>query len=134
MTAWTELVEKSRKSKGISLGEVLKMLSVFGDINERWVFGKIRMSSINPGMLRAYQAARKSNAIAVDGKVVRPWSRMASNSRINHEINVLAQMLKACRQWEKIRPYYFPLRLKNWSPREILSEQQEEELFEKVAG
>ncbi|MGA9671149.1 MAG: tyrosine-type recombinase/integrase [Terracidiphilus sp.] len=97
-------------------------------------FGKIVMRSINPGMLKAYQAARKANAIAVGGRVVRPWSRKASDSRVNHEISVLAQMLKACRQWEKIRPYYFPLRLKNWSPREILSEQQEEELFEKVAG
>lgn len=97
-------------------------------------FRNIRMRSINPGMLKAYQAVRKSNAIAVDGKVHRPWSKIASNSRINHELNALAQMLRACNQWEKLRPYYFPLPVANWSPREILSEMEEEELFRKVAG
>lgn len=97
-------------------------------------FRNVRISSINPGMLKAYQVARKSNAIAVDGKMSRPWSRIASHSRINHELGVLAQMLKACKEWEKIRPYYFPLPLKSRSPREILSEKEEQELFTKIAG
>ena len=97
-------------------------------------FKNIRMSSINPGMLKAYQMARKANAMAADGKILRPWHRIASHSRINHEINVLVQMLKACNEWEKIRPYYFPLKLNSWSPREILSEKEEQELFTKVAG
>jgi hypothetical protein len=38
-------------------------------------FNKNRMDSINPGMLKAYQLARKANAIVVDGKVKRPWKR-----------------------------------------------------------
>ncbi len=92
------------------------------------------MSSINPGMLKAYQLARKANAIVAGDKVHRPWKRMASHSRINHELNVLVQMLRACKRWEEIRPHYFPLQLKSWSPREILSERQEEDLFTKVAG
>lgn len=97
-------------------------------------FKNIRMSSINPGMLKAYQEARRANAIGVGGKVHRPWKKMAGHSRINHELNVLGQMLRACNEWEKIRPYYFPLKTNSWSPREILSEKEEEELFRKVAG
>jgi hypothetical protein len=37
-------------------------------------------------------------------------------------------------KWEKIRPYYFPLEVPNWSPRQILSETEEAALFRKVAG
>jgi hypothetical protein len=85
-------------------------------------------------MLKAYQVARQSNAIAIAAKVQHPWTRMGSNSRINHELNVLAQMLRACNDWERIRPYYFPLEVPNWSPRQILSETEEEALFRKVAG
>jgi hypothetical protein len=92
------------------------------------------MRSISPGMLKSYQVARKSNAIAVGGETHRPWNRVPSNSRINHELNVLAQMLRACNEWEKIRPYYFPLPVPKWSPRQILSEKQEEDLFKNVAG
>jgi len=109
-----------------SVDEYISSLSKF--------FKNIQMRSINPGMLKAYQVARKSNAIAVGGKVHRPWSRLASHSRINHELNLLAQILRACNEWEQIRPYYFPLPLKSWSPREILSEKEEEQLFRKVAG
>ena len=97
-------------------------------------FKNIRMSSINPGMLKAYQEARRSNAMGIGGKVHRPWKKMAGHSRINHELNVLGQMLRACNEWEKIRPYYFPLKTNSWSPREILSEKEEEELFRKVVG
>jgi hypothetical protein len=109
-----------------SLADYLRSLNKF--------FKNIRMSSINPGMLKAYQQARRSNAIGVEGKVQRPWKKMAGHSRINHELNVLGQMLRACNEWEKIRPYYFPLKTNSWSPREILSEKEEEELFRKVAG
>ncbi len=97
-------------------------------------FKGVVMRSINPGMLRAYQVARHSNSMAVMGNVHRPWTRLGSNARVNHELNVLAQMLRACNEWEKIRPYYFPLTVPNWSPRQILSEKEEEELFRKVAG
>ena len=97
-------------------------------------FKGIVMRSVSPGMLRAYQAARKTNSLAVAGKMHRPWQRPASHTRINHELNVLAQMLRACKEWEKIRPYYFPLSVPKWSPRQILSEKQEEDLFKNVAG
>lgn len=97
-------------------------------------FKCIVMRSVNPGMLRAYQAARKSNSLAIADNMHRPWQRPASHARINHELNVLAQMLSACNEWEKIRPYYFPLEVPKWSPRQILSEKEEEDLFRNVAG
>jgi integrase len=70
----------------------------------------------------------------VNDKVQRPWKRPAGHSRINHEINLLEQMLKACNEWEKVKPYYSRLKEENWSPRQILSEKEEEQLFRKVAG
>ena len=97
-------------------------------------FKGIVMRSVTPGMLRAYQAARKSNSLAIAGKMHRPWQRPASHTRINHELNLLAQMLGACKEWEKIRLYYFPLSVPKWSPRQILSEKEEEDLFRNVAG
>jgi len=126
---WSSAQRKSDKLRPRtleSLTDYLRSLNKF--------FKSIRMSSINPGMLKAYQEARRSNAIGVGGKIHRPWKKMAGHSRINHELNVLAQMLRACNEWEKIRPYYFPLKTNKWSPREILSEKEEEELFRKVAG
>ena len=89
-----------------SLADYLNSLNKF--------FKNIRMSSINPGMLKAYQEARRSNAIGVGGKIHRPWKKLAGHSRINHELNVLGQMLRACNEWEKIRPYYFPLKTNKW--------------------
>lgn len=126
---WQRLRRNSnslRKRTHESVDEYVTALSKF--------FKTIKMRAINPGTLLAYQMARKSNAIAVAGKIHRPWKKIASNSRINHELNVVAQMLRACKKWEKIRPYYFPLQDKKWSPREILSEKEEEALFRKAAG
>jgi integrase len=97
-------------------------------------FANIQMRSINPGMLMAYQLARKSNALVAEGKFERPWKQTASHSRVNHEIGLLKQTLKACNEWEKIKPFYFPLPINAWSPRQILSEKEEDELFRKVAG
>jgi len=128
-SVWKSAQTKSDKFKPRtleSLSDYLNSLNKF--------FKSIRMNSINPGMLKAYQEARRSNAIGVGGKLQRPWKKMAGHSRINHELNVLGQMLRACNEWEKIRPYYFPLKTNSWSPREILSEKEEEELFRKVAG
>ena len=96
-------------------------------------FKGIVMRSINPGMLKAYQVAREP-ILAVAGEMCCPWQRTASHTRINHELNVLAQMLRACKEWEKIRLYYFPLSVPKWSPRQILSEKQGEDLFKNVAG
>lgn len=97
-------------------------------------FGAIRLCDITPGHLRAYQLARAANSISVSGRERHPWKRTAGHSIINHEISALAQILKHCKLWEKIQPYYSPEGIPKWSPRDILSEEDEEDLFSKAAS
>jgi integrase len=96
-------------------------------------FGPMRLCDITPGNVRAYQVARTANLLEIDGRDTRPWHRPAGHSIINHEISALGQLLKHPKLWERIKPYYFPLAIAKWSPREVLSEEDEEELF-KVAA
>jgi len=96
------------------------------------------LSGITPGMLKAYQDSRVNNMMVfrVEGKNVArsPWPRKASHSRVNHELNCLSQMLRDCKEWPRLKDFYFPLPVPSWSPREVLTEEQEEELFRKAAG
>jgi len=96
-------------------------------------FHALRLRAITPGHLRGYQIARLHNALHTAGQVLHPWQRTAGHSTINHELCVLGQMLTHCRLWHRLKPYYFPLATPGWSPRTILSEEQEEELW-KVAS
>lgn len=92
-------------------------------------FGSLRLREISPGNLRAYQMARSKNRMRVDGADVRPWKRIAKNSTINHELALLGRILNHCRLWKHLREYYFPLPVPKWSPREIMSEEEEEKFF-----
>ena len=96
-------------------------------------FGGARLCDITPGHVRGYQLARQANRMRCDGEEIKPWLRLAGNSTVNHEISVLGQMLTHCRLWHRIKPYYFPLSIPKWSPREILSEEEEEQLWEKAS-
>ncbi len=97
-------------------------------------FGKLRLRDITPGHLRGYQIARMHNLVRAGGQEVHPWTKPAANSVINHELSVLQQILSHCRLWARIKPYYFPLDVPKWSPREILSEEDEEEFFKTAAA
>ena len=92
-------------------------------------FGLIRLCDITPGHLRGYQIARLHNSVRSGGKDLHPWKHQAGHSIINHELSVMGQMLTHCRLWHRIKPYYFPLSMPGWSPREILSEEDEEKLW-----
>jgi integrase len=96
------------------------------------------MSGITPGMLKSYQEARLNNLLVIQEKgknqAIQPWKKKAGHSRVNHELNCLSQMLRDCKEWPKLKSFYFPLTIPSWSPREILTEEQEEELFRKAAG
>jgi len=92
-------------------------------------FGKLRLCDITPGHLRGYQIARLRNLVRTSGQEVHPWKRVCGHSIVNHELSVVGQMLTHCRLWHRIKPYYFPLGMPNWSPREILTEEDEEELW-----
>ena len=96
-------------------------------------FGALRLRDITPGHLRGYQIARLHNLVRCAGQNLRPWKRLAGHSIINHEISVVGQMLKHCHLWHRLKPYYFPLATAGWSPRQILTEAEEEHLW-KVAS
>ena len=96
-------------------------------------FGSMRLCDINAGHLRSYQTARTANRLEVNGEVIRPWYSPAGNSLVNHELSALAQILTHCKLWPKLDPYYFPLPVRGWSPREVLSEEDEEKFFKAAA-
>jgi integrase len=98
------------------------------DALERF-FGALRLCDITPGQVRGYQIARLHNLVRIKGDDVHPWKRVAGHSTVNHELSVLGQMLTHCRLWHRIKPYYFPLSIPSWSPREILTEEDEEQLW-----
>lgn len=92
-------------------------------------FGRLRMRDITPGHMRSYQIARLHNALQTAGGVVHPWKRQAGHSIINHELSVIGQMLKFCLLRHRIKPYYSALEMPNWSPRTVLTEDEEEQLW-----
>jgi integrase len=92
-------------------------------------FGTLQLRKITPGHLRGYQMARKENSMRVGDGSVRPWKRRAVNSTINHELALLGRILSHCRLWKHLKDYYFPLAVPKWSPREIMSEEEEQEFF-----
>lgn len=92
-------------------------------------FAPIRLREVTPGNLRSYQMARAKNRMRIDGVEVRPWKRIAVNSTVNHELALLGRILTHCRLWKNIKEYYFPLPVPKWSPREIMSEEEEEKFF-----
>lgn len=90
-------------------------------------FADLRLDKIHAGHLREYQTARERNLLCVtDGggnaRVYSPWKRKAGPSLINHELNVLEQILKHCKLWAPLHPYYFPRPVPGWSPRAIPEE------------
>jgi integrase len=97
-------------------------------------FAALRLCDITPGHLRGYQLARLNNAVRSGGQELHPWKHKAGHSIINHEISALGQMLQHCRLWPRIRPFYFPLAIPGWSPRTVLSEEEEERLWKLAAG
>ena len=92
-------------------------------------FGSLRLCDINPGHIRGFQLARLQNLMRVAGADTHPWHHPAGHSLVNHEISALAQMLRHCRLWQRLQPFYFPLAIQQWSPRTILTEIEEERLF-----
>lgn len=97
-------------------------------------FGAVRLKDITAGHLREYQIARAANVLRVEWGAIHPWKMAAGHSTINHELSALAQMMHHAGVWVRLRPYYAPLAIPSWSPRDILSEEDEARLFEKAKG
>jgi len=95
-------------------------------------FRRLRLVDITPGHVRAYQIARLNNAMRIEGKELHPWYCVPKHSLINHEIATLGLMMKFASLWHRIKPYYSPLPVNRWSPRDVLSIEQEEALFKSL--
>jgi integrase len=100
-------------------------------------FHDIPLRSIHPGHLREYQAARQQNRMRISdpslpgaSRDIAPWRKAAGNSLINHELAVLAQILRHARLWAPLTPFYYPLPTKSWSPRMVPTEEEERRIFE----
>ena len=80
-------------------------------------FGDIPLRDLNPGSLLAYQTER---------------SKTAGASYINHELNALSQMLKQAGLWDKLRPYYAPLKEPEWQKPKVFTAEQEQRIFDQA--
>ncbi len=95
-------------------------------------FGEMDTGAIQAHDVRRYQLERLDNPITIAG--VCRWKRKATASTVNHELSAFAQIMRAAHQWPRLASYVFPLPVPGWSPREILSEEEEEHLFRIAAG
>jgi integrase len=96
-------------------------------------FGGMRLCDITPGAIRGYQMARLANSLWVGGVETHPWKRKCENGTVNHELVTLAQLMRHCNLWYRIQEFYFPLSVPQWSPRTVLTEEQEEHLWNTVS-
>lgn len=93
-------------------------------------FGMKRLCDITADDLYAYQLARSTNTVQLGGGLAsHPWTRKAGHPTVNHELSTLGQILQHGNLWKTLSPYYFPLSIPKWSPREVLSEEDEQRLF-----
>ncbi len=95
-------------------------------------FGDIQLKHITAGQLREYQIARAKDLLHTEHGDIHPWKAPAGNSCINHELAALGKLLQHCGLWAKLKPYYAPLAIPAWSPRDVLSEDDEARLFDVV--
>ena len=122
MRAGRNLKARTREFDAFALGSL-----------ERF-FGDLPLGAVTAGHLREYQLARAQNAMATENGVTAPWTRAAGPSTINHELGVLRQLLRLARLWHRIAPWYGPLPVPSWSPREIPDIDQEQRIFEAARG
>jgi integrase len=87
--------------------------------NLKKIFAGVLLSQIHIGHFLEYQRKRRMEAGA---------------SCVNHELNTLAQILKAADLWDLIEKHYKPLPLPNWTPPKVLTAEEEERFFRVVAG
>jgi integrase len=95
-------------------------------------FGDVRLKDITAGQLREYQIARTKNLLSTEHGDIHPWRAAAGHSTINHEMSALGKLLHHCGLWARLKLYYAPLAIPAWSPRDVLSEDDEAHLFDVV--
>jgi integrase len=100
-------------------------------------FGQVRLCDIRIGHLEVYQRSRQA-AIRVTaphrarhGAEHHEWD---GASRINHELNLLAQLLRRAGLWAAIEPHYQPMPLPKEGPGIALTEEEERYYFRLARG
>lgn len=85
-------------------------------------FGDMPLKELNAGSFRAYQEAR--------GRGLPPFERPVGASAINHELNVLQQILRKAGLWLEIADFYAPVKESAWKPPKTFTHREEETIFE----
>lgn len=80
--------------------------------------GQVPVAALNLGHLLDYQNTRKEKAC---------------NSYVNHETNLMAQVLKYCDLWQYTGKHFRQLPPPEWRPPKVLTADQEEHFFKVVA-
>jgi integrase len=81
-------------------------------------FGPMPLVDFHPGSLKAYQHDR---------------ARAAGVSAINHELNVLSQILKKAGLWQPLADWYAPLPEPAWQPPKTFTMAEQERIFDTAA-
>lgn len=82
--------------------------------------GGFKLSEIHHGHLIAYQQKRHIE-------------QKACTSYVNHETNVLQQIISYCGLWEYIKPHFKPMPPPDWRPPKTLTQDMEDKFFKIVA-
>lgn len=93
------------------------------DMLERF-FGTLPLSEIGISQMESYQSARMAGEVGGEKK------RKAGPVCINHELRVLAQILKRAGLWKELDEHYKPLRIPRSTRGCALSTADETRLFE----
>ncbi|HZU23614.1 MAG TPA: tyrosine-type recombinase/integrase [Terriglobales bacterium] len=100
-------------------------------------FGMMRLCDIRVGHLELYQRSRQAAIrmtaphLARHGAEHHEWD---GASRINHELNLMAQMLRRAGLWAALQPEYRPLPLPREGPGIALTEEEERHYFKLARG
>lgn len=98
-------------------------------------FGQMQLKTITAANLREYQIGRAANTLRTSKGETHPWNNAAGNSTINHELAQLGSLLNHAGLWkDRLKLYYSPLKIAAWSPRDVLSVDDEKRLFEVAKG
>jgi hypothetical protein len=103
-------VERFRKPKTLECyrGYLKPLLAFFGDV---------RLRQIDAGSLVAYQTTR---------------SKQVGPSSVNHELNILSQILRLAVCWGPISDSYSPLKDRDWQKPKTLTPQEQQLIFSKA--
>lgn len=91
-------------------------------------FGDTPLRQFNAGSFKAYQIERK------EGRGVFAGRGPAGVSAINHELNVLQQILRKAGLWDSIKDFYAPLSEPYWKPPKTFTIREEKIIFDTAAS